>query len=331
MPSASLAIGLRPNTWSEVVAQSLPVTVLQNLIKASTPTPGALFHGLTGSGKTTCAHLYARALNCQNRLPQDPNPCNACESCTTAMHNPAGGNPDIRYVDGSADRSIEFIRTQVHQFLLLQPRYKYRIMIIDEVQTYATISQTALLTKLENMPDRSMLIFCTTDKSKIELPLVNRCLSLRFNGVSATDMAVQAGKTLNVPVDAALILAHASDGSFRTFWSFLEVWSHLQKPLTSEVAYEIIGVANRENRQQLWNAIKAGRGKEASELWSRWVQQGYDVRMLRETLLKDIIHMAGDNIRNGDWRRALALLGHLKNATATEIQASLVQMCGLRL
>jgi DNA polymerase III subunit gamma/tau len=176
----NLATALRPTTFDKVVYNEHVSLVLKSMLVQNKVPTGVLFSGVRGVGKTSLSRLFARALNCQNRV--DYNPCNECESCKMSL---VGNHPDIVEVSGSTNGNIDDIRKLMDQAMLSPIIGKYRVFIIDEVQGLGRSQSSfdALLKVLEEPPAHVVWLFCTTAKNKLPETIKSRLVSLDLKSV----------------------------------------------------------------------------------------------------------------------------------------------------
>src|ERR1035437_3069158 len=306
--TSTLALENRPKTWGELVGQPIPVTVLVNSLALGDIKPGYVFTGTTGTGKTSAAILLAKRLNCEapNLVTQDP--CNVCHSCLTVDR---GTNFDVKFVDGAADRSIEFVRSTLKPFLTTAPRGKCRVVIVDEAHQYGKDAISAFLTLLENMPrfaGKSVVIMTTTEGDKMASAILNRCMNLHFsaipNDMLADKMAVYTGEDRA----ALALLAQESGNSFRTMWSYIEVWQHLGEPLTNDVVMKLIGGVGESERKAMWSDLSNKKVDRIGDRWRKWLQTGARPEVIGALLIRDLISWAAAVPATMDWHKPLVML-----------------------
>lgn len=196
-----LARKYRPQSFQDVVGQEVVVTTLKNAIRLSKVAHAYLFCGGRGTGKTTLARLFAKALNCE-KLNCDQEPCNQCSSCLDIM---AGQSLDVIEIDGASNRGIDDIR-QINEMVGYVPSHgRYKIYIIDEVHMLTKEAFNALLKTLEEPPPQAKFFFATTEAHKILPTIISRCQRFDLGRISITQITSkleQIAKDLQRDVDA---------------------------------------------------------------------------------------------------------------------------------
>jgi len=329
--TSTLALESRPSSWLTLLGQEIPRKVLSNSIISNDIKPGYLFKGASGCGKTSAALLFAKRLNCPE--PDGADPCNTCTSCTSIDKNLSH---DVKYVDGAADRSVMFVRDVLRPFLTTTPiGGKHRIAIIDEAHLYKQDSISAFLTLLEQLPKmapKSLVILCTTEGDQIPVAIQNRCLSLSFAPISTEALVEAMHKFTGEDKVALKELAVASCGSFRTMWSFMEVWEHTGEPLTEDLAMRMLGGITRAERDQLWKLLRNRKLDQIPSLWQAWMKRGVNPTVLGAHMLKDLIHMAATAPEAANWSIAIAALSAVQvSGTESAWLPALYTLCGLPL
>lgn len=173
----------RPQTFDTVVGQSHISTTLKNAIKNNQLAHAFLFCGPRGVGKTTCARILAKTINCENRQP-DGEACNECRSCTSFN---AGTSLNIHELDAASNNSVDDIRTLVEQVRFAPQAGKYKVYIIDEVHMLSSSAFNAFLKTLEEPPHYAIFILATTEKHKILPTILSRCQIFDFKRITHAD------------------------------------------------------------------------------------------------------------------------------------------------
>lgn len=327
----TLALKYRPKRWEDVLGQEIPVSILIGALEADDIKPGYCLSGTTGCGKTTCASVFARRLLCSN--PQGANPCGECEDCgliDRMVH------PDLKMVDGAADRSVSFVRDVIKPFLAAAPlRGRKKIIIIDEAHQYQKDAISAFLTLLENLPvihPKSVVILTTTERDSMDPAVLNRCLPLNFGSISDDDIAGSVQNIVGGDFEALRVLAKESGGSFRTVWSYIESWQHTGQDLTEELVMKLVGGVPTTERAKLWEALKAGDGEKVLKLWNKWLQGGARPKTALSYVLEDLTRMAARSPKLSDWVRPMAIVSNaLTSGPESTYLATLLRLCGLSL
>lgn len=253
-----LARKYRPKRFDEVVGQEAIVATLINAIRMRRVAHAYLFCGCRGTGKTTLARLFAKALNCASPLAEGE-PCNACPSCKEIA---AGFAMDVLEIDGASHRGIEDIR-QINETIGFTPlNGKYRIYLIDEVHMLTKEAFNALLKTLEEPPSHAKFFFATTEPHKIPTTILSRCQRFNLGRIpheKISQKLAQIARDLDLQVDeeALSTLAERGEGSLRDAQSlFDQVIAYQKTPITQAVVADVLGLPS----SQLFFALdEAGR------------------------------------------------------------------------
>src|SRR5205809_4222613 len=204
----------RPQTFDTVVGQQHITTTLKNAIKNNQLAHAFLFCGPRGVGKTTCARILAKTINCENLQP-DGEACNECHSCKSFNE---GTSLNIHELDAASNNSVDDIRTLVEQVRFMPQAGKYKVYIVDEVHMLSTQAFNAFLKTLEEPPPYAIFILATTEKHKVIPTILSRCQIFDFNRIQISDIARQLKKIADregiKTEEAALhLIAQKSDGA----------------------------------------------------------------------------------------------------------------------
>lgn len=283
----------RPQSFDDVVGQNAVTQTLRNQIISGKLSHAYLFTGSHGTGKTTCAKIMAKAVNCEN--PIDGNPCNCCPSCRGID---AGSVLDVQEIDAASNNGVDNVRTIRDDAIYPPAEVKKRVYIIDEVHMLSMAAFNALLKTIEEPPDHLMFILATTELNKVPATILSRCQRFAFRRPVAEDIvgrinyvAYQEG--IDLAPDAAELLGRLADGAFRDGLSLLDQCaSAAVGPLTVESIYSTLGLAGQQQTAEMMTAIGEKDAPKALKIFSDLYSQGKDAgSMLEEisTLARDLL------------------------------------------
>lgn len=212
----------RPMTFDEVVEQGPVVTVLRNAVLSNRIAHAYLFCGTRGTGKTTMAKIFARAVNCLN--PQNGNPCNECDVCRNIINQQI---LDVSEIDAASNNGVDNIRAIIEETAYAASMAKYRVFIIDEVHMLSTGAFNALLKTLEEPPENVIFILATTEPNKLPVTILSRCQRYDFKRISQGGIISRLEKickeqNLSYELPSLAFLAQKSDGAMRDAISLLD-------------------------------------------------------------------------------------------------------------
>lgn len=214
----------RPSTFNSVVGQVHITTTLKNAIKNNHLAQAFLFCGPRGVGKTTCARILAKTINCQN-LQSEIEPCNECDSCKSFNN---GNSLNIHELDAASNNSVEDIRNLVDQVRYAPQTGKYKIYIIDEVHMLSNQAFNAFLKTLEEPPSYAIFILATTEKHKIIPTILSRCQIFDFNRIQVEDISshlqyIADKESIETETEALHLIAQKADGALRDALSIFDL------------------------------------------------------------------------------------------------------------
>ena len=277
----------RPKTFDEVLGQEHITTTIKNQIKNNNIGHAYLFSGTKGTGKTSTAKIFSRAVNCLN--PIDGNPCNQCEICKGILDESI---MDVIEMDAASNRRIDDIRELKDKVIYPPSRTKYKIYIIDEVHMLTTEAFNALLKTLEEPPKHLIFILATTEAEKLPQTILSRCQKYDFKRIKSTDITKNMGnicKELKIPVEerALKLIARNSDGSMRDALSLLDQCiSYKEGELKYEDTLDILGIANTDILFKLVDNIIDRELEKALFNIDDIIQNGKDINQF----IKDLIY-----------------------------------------
>jgi DNA polymerase-3 subunit gamma/tau len=276
----------RPKRFSEVLGQDAIVTTLKNAIKHKRLAHAYLFCGSRGTGKTTLARVFAKALNCQNPT-EDLEPCNECASCREIT---SGSSLDVIEIDGASHRGIDDIRQINENVGYTTTHGDYKIYIIDEVHMLTKEAFNALLKTLEEPPEKVKFFFATTEPHKVLPTILSRCQRFNLNRIS-TDKIVEKLKSITIdqntqtPEEVLHLIAQRAEGGLRDAESIYDqMLAFHEGTLTLDAARAILGMMPRESFFALDKAGKEGNLKFAFELVHTLFTEGKDLQHFLDSL-----------------------------------------------
>ena len=283
----------RPQTFDDVVGQTAITTTLKNQLITGKLSHAYLFTGSHGTGKTTCAKIMAKAVNCEN--PVDGNPCNCCPACRGID---AGNILDVQEIDAASNNGVDNVRSIRDDAVYPPAEVKKRVYIIDEVHMLSTAAFNALLKTIEEPPEHLMFILATTELNKVPATILSRCQRYAFRRPTAEDItgrinyvAYQEG--ISLTSEAAELLGRLAGGAFRDGLSLLDQCASATVG-TLDVAgvYETLGLAGQQQTAEMMSAIADRNTARALELFSALYAEGKDASaMFNElsTLARDMM------------------------------------------
>lgn len=270
----------RPKVFSDVYGQDHVTSTLKNEIKNGRVSHAYLFTGSRGTGKTTCAKILAKAVNCEHNV--DGEPCNECEVCK-GLDN--GSIYDVVEIDAASNNGVDNIRELRDETNYAPSRGKYRVYIIDEVHMLSTGAFNALLKTLEEPPAHVIFILATTEVHKLPATILSRCQRFDFKRIQPETMAVRlkevAGlESLSLDDDAAVLIARIADGALRDGLSILDQCAGRSKEINSDLVSEVAGLAGREAMYKLSDCIANSDSNTAMSIISDLYQNSFDMERL---------------------------------------------------
>ena len=268
----------RPDTFESVVSQKSLTTTLKNAIQTGKLAHAYLFCGPRGVGKTTCARIFAKTINCQ-ALTADGEPCNECESCRSFNEQ---RSYSIYELDAASNNSVEDIRSLNEQVRIPPQVGKYKVYIIDEVHMLSQAAFNAFLKTLEEPPAHAIFILATTEKHKIIPTILSRCQIYDFSRIDAPDIIAHlqniAGKEgINTEYEALRIIAQKSDGCMRDALSlFDQMASFTQGDLTYNKVIESLNVLDYEYYFRLTDFILENKISQSLLLFNEVLNKGFE-------------------------------------------------------
>ncbi len=273
----------RPSSFSQVVGQEHITKTLKNELSDGKIVHAYLFTGTRGTGKTTCAKILAKAVNCLS--PKGGDPCGECEMCRAVSE---GSITDISEIDAASNSRVEDIRELRDQVSFAPAVAKYRVYIIDEVHMLSQSAFNALLKTLEEPPEYVIFILATTEIQKLPQTILSRCQRFDFRRIEPDIIKdriqyIAAKEGFTVTDDAASLIASAADGGMRDALSILDLCASSSSNIDEEVVASVCSMAGNEYLYELAECIKTGNTEAALMLLDRLHNSSVDMlRLLSE-------------------------------------------------
>ena len=268
----------RPSTFKSVVGQDSITSTLKNAIKTQQVAQAFLFCGPRGVGKTTCARIFAKALNCEN-LTADFEPCNECDSCKSFN---ASASFNVYELDAASNNSVEDIRSLTEQVRIAPQGAKFKVYIIDEVHMLTSQAFNAFLKTLEEPPAYAKFILATTEKHKIIPTILSRCQVYDFKRITDNDIAkhlkfVAQSENVTVEDEALRVVAAKADGALRDALSiFDQLVSFSGKNITYQDAIKNLNVLDVDNYFKMTDFLFSEDSTAPLLLFEEILSKGFD-------------------------------------------------------
>ena len=275
----------RPQTFDDVSGQAAVTQTLKTQLMSGRMSHAYLFTGSRGTGKTSCAKILAKAVNCLH--PDNGNPCNACEACRAID---SGSCMDVLEIDAASNNGVDNVRDLRDDAIYTPSQVKMRVYIIDEVHMLSISAFNALLKIIEEPPEHLLFILATTELHKVPATILSRCQRFSFRRISQEDIAarlqyVAYQENIDLDDSAARVLARLADGGMRDGLSLLDQCaSATTGELTAERVYACLGIAGEQKCGELMGYIAAHDTRKALELFNRLYAEGKDLGALLDEL-----------------------------------------------
>ena len=275
----------RPQRFEDVVAQRGIVTALRNQIATGRVGHAYLFTGVRGTGKTSCAKIFAKAVNCLH--PHNGDPCGECEICR-GIDN--GSILDVVEMDAASNNGVDDIRDLRDETAYTPSACKYKVYIIDEVHMLSTAAFNALLKTLEEPPAHVIFILATTEIQKVPATILSRCQRYDFTRIGPEDIAkrveyIAGQEGLELNSEGAELISRLADGAMRDALSILDTCAGVTAKIDADVVRRMAGVTDRSYLFHISDALEAQDGAAALAQLAQLRQQSVDVKRLTEELI----------------------------------------------
>lgn len=276
----------RPQTFDDVSGQMAVTQTLKTQLMTGHLSHAYLFTGSRGTGKTSCAKILAKAVNCEN--PQDGNPCNCCNACRTID---SGACMDVLEIDAASNNGVDNVRDLRDDAIYSPSQVKKRVYIIDEVHMLSISAFNALLKIIEEPPEHLLFILATTELHKVPATILSRCQRFSFRRITQEDIAarlqyVAYQENIDLDESAAKVLARLADGGMRDGLSLLDQCaSATTGELTAERVYACLGIAGEQKSAELMGYIANKDTANALSLFNRLYAEGKDLAAMLDELI----------------------------------------------
>ena len=301
----------RPQTFDEVVGQQHITQTLKNQVKTGRLSHAYIFIGTRGTGKTTCARILAKAVNCEH--PVNGNPCNCCAACRGIDD---GSVLDVVELDAASNNGVDNVRALRDEAVFSPANVKKRVYIVDEVHMLSMSAFNALLKILEEPPEHLMFILATTELHKVPATILSRCQRHSFKRIVPEEITarlnyVAAQEHLDLKPDAAALLARLANGGMRDALTLLDQCSGTEQ-ITQETVLQAMGLAGTLRTAALLRAVAAGDTAGALEQFRALWQDGKDpaalldelAALMRDALMRSVAPRSGDALLSGAYDAA---------------------------
>ena len=275
----------RPRDFDDVCGQDGITDILKYEVASGRLSHAYLFCGSRGTGKTSCAKILAKAVNCENS--KDGNPCNCCESCRSID---AGIATDVIEMDAASNNGINDVRDMQDEIAFTPALLKYRVYIIDEVHMMSAQAFNALLKTLEEPPEYVIFILATTEYNKLPTTIVSRCQRFDFKRI-ATDviisrlLEISSKEGIEITEDAARIISRVSRGGMRDAISLLELCAGARKPIDDALVFATVGSGNRESAYKIIEAVSKSNFETVYSIINEIVMKSGDLSVFWQEII----------------------------------------------
>jgi DNA polymerase-3 subunit gamma/tau len=280
----------RPNNFDSIVGQDYIIKTIKNSIISGNISHAYIFSGPRGTGKTTTAKVFAKAINCSN--PIDGSPCGECEFCKNFVEN-----PDIIEIDAASNNGVDEIRNLIDNIKLTPSNGKYKVYIIDEVHMLTQSAFNALLLTLEEPPSHVVFILATTNIESVPITILSRCQRFDFKKINAeviTDFLrdVCDKEKIKYKDDALLEIAYLSDGGMRDALSILDQISKNKEKITLELVESQFKTVSKKNIDDLINAIEENNTGNVIQILKDFKDRAVDYKNLVRKIIDGLSNKA---------------------------------------
>ncbi|MDO4376071.1 MAG: DNA polymerase III subunit gamma/tau, partial [bacterium] len=273
----------RPQSFNDLYGQDSIKEILKDSIINNKLAHAYCFNGPRGTGKTSTAKLFAKAINCENC--KDGIPCGECPSCLNFNEN-----PDIIEIDAASNNGVEEIRELRDNVKILPSNSKYKIYIIDEVHMLSQSAWNAFLKTLEEPPKHVIFILATTEIQKVPITVLSRCQRFTFKKIPKQVicdrlLSIAKNEDINIDNQAAEYIAELADGGMRDALGYLDQLSKEAKPITTELIQNCFGIIGDSTIEEIFKNAENGQIENITNIFNDIENQGLEVNLLISKIL----------------------------------------------
>ena len=352
----------RPERFNEIIGQKHIVRILQHQLETDNVSQAYLFTGTRGTGKTTCAKILAKAVNCES-----PIQCNPCGKCPACVGIDSGAILDVVELDAASNNGVDQIRALRDEAVYAPAAVRKRVYIVDEVHMLSTAAFNALLKILEEPPEHLMFILATTELHKVPATILSRCQRFSFKRILPADIQnrlqyIAQQEAIDLTPEGASLLARLADGALRDALSLLDQCAVSGRQVNRETVLDTLGLAGNLKTAHIMNAIASGDTSAALTQLAQLYDDGKDVgavlselsSLTRDLLIRKTASQGGEALMTGGYdqetmgllarkfpsQRLLQMLELLQSTQAglrtsanrrTDAELCLIQLCEVEL
>ena len=290
----------RPDDFSGLIGQDYTSSILKNTIQTNKISHAYIFSGTRGTGKTSTAKIFAKAINCLN--PTENGPCNECDSCKSFKEN-----ADIIEIDAASNNGVDEIREIINNIKLAPSYSKYKVYIIDEVHMLSTSAFNALLLTLEEPPKHIVFILATTNIESVPITILSRCQRFDFHKIALTDIInrlnyVAEQEKIDIEEEAIEEIAYISEGGMRDALSILDQLSSNNGKITINEVISHFGSVSKKQINDLYTCILENNVGKYDDMMKNFKALAIDYKLLIKKLLEKIEEEAINSKKDFDYK-----------------------------
>ncbi len=290
----------RPDDFSGLIGQDYTSSILKNTIQTNKISHAYIFSGPRGTGKTSTAKIFAKAINCLN--PTENGPCNECDSCKSFKEN-----ADIIEIDAASNNGVDEIREIINNIKLAPSYSKYKVYIIDEVHMLSTSAFNALLLTLEEPPKHIVFILATTNIESVPITILSRCQRFDFHKIALTDIInrlnyVAEQEKIDIEEEAIEEIAYISEGGMRDALSILDQLSSNNGKITINEVISHFGSVSKKQINDLYTCILENNVGKYDDMMKNFKALAIDYKLLIKKLLEKIEEEAINSKKDFDYK-----------------------------